>query len=111
MPIINTVNTSELFHDLKAIGRENFSYEGAKALMEYLEQLSDDLETPIDYDPIAFCCWYSEYGSYDEAASEYFHYEPDPEGGDDENEGIAEEFLNERTQVIEFNGGIIIADF
>jgi len=111
MQIINTVNTSELFHDLKVMDRDNFSYEGAKALMEHLKQLSGDLEVHIDYDPIAFCCWYTEYGSYEEAASEYFHYKPDPEGGADENEGIAKEFLNDRTQVIEFNGGIIIADF
>lgn len=38
-----------------------FSYEGAKALFEYLEQLSDDIGKAIDFDPIAWCVEYSEY--------------------------------------------------
>jgi len=58
---------TDLFYDLKKMGRENFSYKGAKVLMEYLE---DSLE-PIEYDPIALCCEFSEYKSIEEFNKEY----------------------------------------
>lgn len=45
MPLVKThFHSSELYHDLKAICRNNFSYEGATALQEYLEQLADDCD-------------------------------------------------------------------
>ena len=101
MQIINTVNTSELFHDLKAMGRENFSYEGAKALMEYLGKLSDDCDQKIDYNPVAFCRWYTEYRSLQEFNVAYNTYAP--------FDSIEE--IEENTIVIRFNGGIIVEDF
>ena len=101
MPITRTVNTSDLFHDLKARGRDNFSYEGAKALMEYLDQLSDDLEMDIEYDPIAFCCEYSEYRSLQDFNTAYNTTDP--------FDSIEE--VEENTIVIRFNGGIIVRDF
>ena len=39
----------------------NFSYDGRKALFDHLEQLEDELDQKIKFDPIAFCCEYSEY--------------------------------------------------
>lgn len=33
-------NTGDLFHDLKAMGRTNFSYNGAQALMEFMEEIA-----------------------------------------------------------------------
>ena len=38
-----------------------FSYDWADILFEYLEQLEDEIEQDIDYDPIAFRCQYTEY--------------------------------------------------
>lgn len=111
MPITNTVNTSELYHDLKGMERDNFSYEGAKALMEYLEQLADDCEMNIEYDPIAFCCEYSEYGdAVDCIESCQYPYDFDDDSYNDKEEQ-ALEYLRDNTTVIEFNGGIIIQDF
>ncbi len=39
--------------------RSNFSYEGSKALFEYLNDLENDCGIPINYDPIAFRCEYN----------------------------------------------------
>lgn len=36
------------------MGRDNFSYDGAQALMEYLESIAEDTGNPIEYDPVAF---------------------------------------------------------
>tara|TARA_R100001594_G_scaffold22026_1_gene42665 strand:+ start:123 stop:455 length:333 start_codon:yes stop_codon:yes gene_type:complete len=49
--------------------KNNFSYEARKALFEYLDELdgavTDEADTNsclgIKFDPIAFCCEYSEY--------------------------------------------------
>jgi hypothetical protein len=61
----------DLFHDLKTMGRDNFSYDGAKALMEYLEGIAEDTGEPIEYDPISFCCDFAEYDSIDDYNKAY----------------------------------------
>lgn len=114
MPLVKThFHDSELFHDLKAMGRDNFSYEGAKALMEYLDDLADQCGENIEYDPIAFCCEYSEYNSALDAAAEYTDVEDlfDDYFDDDDKESACLEYLHHNTCVIEFDGGIIIQDF
>ena len=46
----------------KSENRKNqFSYEGLKALYEHLIQYEEDCDTELEFDPIAFCCEYSEY--------------------------------------------------
>ena len=39
----------------------NFSYEGRKALYEMLNSYEEDTGEEIEFDPIAFCCEYTEY--------------------------------------------------
>ena len=111
MPLVKThINESDLYHDLKKMGRNNFSYEGARALMNYLEDLSDDIGENIEYDPIAFCCDYAEYdeSEYEDLADEY---NEDFGQGDDFNEDDFFNWLRDETTVIEFNGGIIVQGF
>lgn len=53
-------------------GRENqFSYEGKKALYEYLEDLGDDIGEEIELDVIALCCEYTEYENIQEFNENY----------------------------------------
>lgn len=78
--------------------KNNFSFEGARALQQYLEELSDDIGEDIEFDPIAWCCEYSEYTDFEEVKSEY----QDLESMDD---------LLEKTDVIEFDGGLIIRSY
>lgn len=41
--------------------KNNFTYEGKRALFDYLEQLSEDIGEDIEFDPIAICCEYTQY--------------------------------------------------
>jgi len=89
---------SDLFHDLKRMGRDNFSYDGAKALMEYLESVAEDTGEPMEYDPIAYCCDFAEYKDINELNKDGYDFETLEEVGD-------------KTAVIEFNGGFIVGAF
>jgi hypothetical protein len=107
-----SINVSQFDDAFRDMGRnDQFTYEGRHALYEYLEQLGDDIGEEIQLDVIALCCEYAEYSSLDECAVNYFEYAPDYEGTVEDNEDIAREFLQDRTTVIEFNGGVIIQQF
>ena len=49
----------------------NFSYEGRLALFEMLESYESDTEEEIEFDPLAFCCEYSEYEDIEEFWKDY----------------------------------------
>ena len=92
----NWVNNSDIYS-------KNFTFEGANALQAYLDDMSDDIGD-IEFDPIAWCCEYSEYASLAEAYKElrYDHTYV---------EGEALEYFQDNTTVIEFDGGIIVQGF
>ena len=49
----------------------NFTYEGKRALYDYLIEYEDDTGTELELDLIAFCCDFTEYESLEEIKSEY----------------------------------------
>lgn len=59
--------------------KNNFSYEGAKALFEYLDEASDngDLEQgqTDNYDAVAWCCEFTEYKDLNEVKENYNNIE------------------------------------
>ena len=89
-----------------------WSYKGAHALIEHLEQLEEDCGDEIEFDRVAIRCDWSEYGSAVEALEEF---EPDWDKPKDasarELEQSALDWLTGRTQVIEFDGGVIVQLF
>ena len=102
--IIETITDSNrLYHDLQTTSdyKTHFSYEGAKALMHYLDDLSNEIDENIEYDPIAWCGEYSEYKSLQEF-NEYYN-SADPFDSWEE--------VQENTTIILFDGGAIIQDF
>jgi len=101
--IIDTVTEHSFTEAFRQIRPDNFSYEGRKALYEYLEDLSEDIGTPIELDVIAICCEYSEYESFEEL-KEYYSCSHDFEDV---------ESLGDYTTVIEIEGTerLIIQDF
>jgi hypothetical protein len=110
-----TLSTSQAADLLKADTNARWSRSGALALVEYLEELESDTGTEIEFDAVAIRCDYSEYDSALEAAKEQ-GYEPNPNLGeeeqdDDDKEADALSWLQDHTQVIEFEGGVIIASF
>lgn len=103
MTVIDTnINPSRLYADLERAHREDFTYCGAQALMEYLE----DQDEPHEYDPIQFCCDWSEYEDLKELAEAYSCSLPVREDYDNDEEHLAAclEGLEAKTDVIAFTG-------
>ena len=50
---------------------EQFSYDGLKALYEYLVEYEEDTGEEINLDVIALCCEYAEYDSLKEFQADY----------------------------------------
>ena len=105
-----TLSTSHAVSELVADEYAGWSYAGAYALVEYLEQYEEECDTEIEFDPVAFRCDFSEYESAVEAAGEN-GWEPDEESDEEEREEEALEWLRNQTTVIEFDGGFIIQQF
>lgn len=85
------------FCDLfRAMGREDqFSYQGKRALFNFLEEQEADLGERQELDVIALCCDFVEYDSIEGAEAEY--------GTDD---------LRDQTTVIDVcDGGVIVLAF
>jgi len=91
--------------------KDQFTYNGLIALFEYLEQYEEDTNTKIEFDPIALCCEYSEYETALECAKEYSDFDVKDKEELDTPEEVALDFLEEKTTVIEFDGGIIIQNY
>ena len=66
-----SVNMYAFERAFKRSERENFSYDGLKALFEYLEDLESDIGEEIELDVIALCCEYMEYDSLKEYNDDY----------------------------------------
>lgn len=100
----DSVNFYDFCDRFRSHGREDsFSYEGKKALFEYLEQYEDDCGIEIELDVVAIDCEYCEYENAIEVCEEY--------DGPTEDEEESLEWLHVRTSVIPFSGGIIIQSF
>ena len=51
--------------------KNNFTYEGKKALFDYLEQYEEDTGEQIELDIIALCCDYTEYENLEDLQVAY----------------------------------------
>jgi hypothetical protein len=79
--------------------KNNFSYDGLRALYDYLEDYEEQSGEALEFDPIALCCDYSEFDSLEEIQSQY----PDIKSLDD---------LEDKASVINCdNGHLIIFNF
>lgn len=105
-----TVTPHQFVEAFRACGRETqFSRAALFALFEHFEIIEQYQDEEIEFDPIGICCEFAEYSSAREAADDY-GFEPDGDD-DDAREKSALEWLQNRTQVIEFDDGIVIQQF
>lgn len=65
---INFYDFQKAFQDLRP---NSFSYQGLRALFEYLEELEESTGDEIEFDVIALCCDFTEYESAEEYARDY----------------------------------------
>ena len=69
--MIQTINEYQFADAFKSIRPDNFSYEGLKALYDYLEDYEDSTGEQIELDVIALCCEYNEYEDLAEFQEDY----------------------------------------
>ncbi len=85
--LIKRVSFYDFVDEFKKYNREDaFTYQGKKALFNYLNDLSEDLGEPIELDVIALCCYFTEYDCIEQFNDDYGHYiEDDIDSIDDIN--------------------------
>ena len=66
-----TMNEFDFKNEFKKIRPDNFSYDGLTALYDYLIQYEEDCGTELEFDPIAYCCEFSEYENFKEVKQNY----------------------------------------
>lgn len=89
--MIQTVNFNQFSDSFDGSCKDNFTYEGKRALFDYLEQYEEESDEKLELDPVAFCCEFTEYKNFRELKSNY----PDIKNMDD---------LNDHTIVIPIEG-------
>ena len=105
-----TLNTYDIAHRLMQDDNVKWTRSGAYALADYLQELENVIGEEQELDVVAIRCDFSEFPTAVEAAGEY-GWAPEPDEYDEANESAALSWLQDRTSVISFDGGVIIAKF
>jgi hypothetical protein len=107
---MKTIVTEYQFIDsFRLCGRETqFSVNARRALFDYLESYEEDCGVELELDPIGICCEWAEYPSAKEAAMDYGFLWKNTFLTREE---ASLEWLREQTQVVEFDGGLVIQQF
>ena len=101
------VSEFQFVDSFRACGRETqFTVPARRALFEYFERLEEETDTETTLDPIGICCEFAEYPSALKAANDYGF-----KGNELDTEEAALDWLHEQTQVVSFDGGIVIQQF
>ena len=109
------LTTHDVAHELSSNKDNGFSYNGAYALAEWLEEYEESTGEKTELDTVAIRCDFSEYESAYKAAEDHGVDTMDLANTDNDTEEDMEEaaraWLEERTTVIPFEGGVIIQQF
>lgn len=106
-----TLSRTRAAHMLLDDKNASWSYDGAMALCEYLEELEEDCGEEMEFDVVAIRCDYSEHASLEEWAKDY-GFEPESSTEDErEREEEIRDYIMDHGQLIEFEGGVIVSSF
>jgi len=120
-----TLSTSDIARSLHRDDNANWSWNGAKALAEYLEQLEEETGEEMELDVCAIRCDFSEYESLEAWASDYFRNQADAvdqlgltlgmDGSIDEEgneiDDLIRSYIRDKGTLIEFDFGVIVSSF
>jgi hypothetical protein len=114
-----TLSTYDAAHLLLADDSANWSYAGAFALAEHLEELEADSGREMEFDAVNIRHDFSEYSSLQDWAIEHFGGVPEALEGLgvedetelDELEDAIRAHIKDSGTLIEFDGGIIVSSF
>ena len=99
----NSVNFSQFCDAFRDMGRnENFSYDGKRALFDFIEQMDEDTGQETELDVIALCYEFAE-SSLEDIINDYCIDVADAED-DDEKADMVEEYLQDNTMLVSRNG-------
>tara|TARA_R110000824_G_scaffold73871_1_gene188094 strand:- start:158 stop:577 length:420 start_codon:yes stop_codon:yes gene_type:complete len=111
-----TISTNEAAHQLYNDENAGWSFKGATALAEYLEELEEETGGEMEFNRVDVRCEYSEYSSLEEAfrancseAKEILLEQCLDQWGEMDDFYIR--YLGERTNIVWFEGGVIIRDY
>ena len=117
-----TLTTNEIAHKLRQDENAGWSYDGALALAEYLEELESGSGQEMEFDRVAIRCDFSEHESLQEWAKDYFgtdrngkgwryHLDISEDDESDEADDKIREYIIGRGTLIEFDGGVFVSSF
>ena len=103
-----TVTFSDFVDAFRHAGRQGtFSYDGLRALFDYLEEVERDIGKEFELDPIALCCEYAE-DDAESIAEQYAIDLSDCEDDDDKEEAV-QDYLAENTGLVaSLPGGVFV---
>ena len=113
-----TLNTYQIADELLKDSNARWSRAGAFALAEYLEEYEESTGEEMELDTCAIRCDFSEHSSLLEWAHDHFSnaleelgFDETEENDDAEVDSKIRDYIQDRGQLIEFDGGIIVSSF
>lgn len=111
-----TMSTYDIASELRRDENADWSWPGALALAEYLQEFEDNAGMEMEFDRVAIRCDFSEYNSLREWADYYFVDWLEDLGvstpeDEEETADIIREYIQDHGTLIEFDGGIIVSSF
>ena len=121
-----TLRTYEIANALYTDENANWSYNGAYALTNYLQELESETGEEMELDVVAIRCDFSEHSSLEDWAADFFSdskqaadelnlgLDMDGETWTEDEEEIQDairSYIHDHGQLIEFDGGVIVSCF
>ena len=111
MAIVMTIDKGDFVARLVADKHASWSVEGAETLFDYLEEMSDEMVEPYEFDLVALRCDYSE-DTVDDLIDRYDIDVSDAEDDEDEKTDLVRDFLESHTTIVgETSDGFVYAVF
>lgn len=110
------MTTSDIARELAEDEYSSFTWAGAYALAEWLEEMDESCGVESEFDRVAIRCDFSQYESLQEWAQDYFtDWKKDLDIYDLEDTDYVDELIKDYIEdhgiLIEFDGGIIVSSF
>lgn len=105
-----TVSFTDFCDAFRSMDRnDNFSYEGKRAMFDYLDQYEADCGVELEFDVIALCCEYNEDHWQDIADNYGIDLSEFDEDDDESKMDCVKEYLEYRTQLVgELDNGCFV---
>jgi hypothetical protein len=107
-----TVSAIDFIDAFRRMGRnDQFSPAALRALFDHIEEMESDTGEEYELDVIGLCCEWQEFKTALEAAVEYGYDQEDEDEDEDAREEAASDWLRDQTQVVDFDGGVLVFGF